>query len=190
LPRPGVTAAVEYEPRVDRRRSIRLAAYDYSQAGAYFITICTHDRELSLQAESVRDVVQSAWCGLPARFARVELDEFIIMPNHVHGIIILAGGEGSASAKGAASGAPTMGSVVRAFKSISAIEANRALGLSNRPFWQRNYYEHVIRDEEDLNAIRQYIRDNPGKWLEDPENPSNAWRGGRRRGAASSAATP
>jgi putative transposase len=73
---------------------------------------------------------------------------------------------------GAASGAPTLGRVVRALKSISGIEANRALGRSNRPFWQRDYYEHVIRDEEELNAIRQYIQDNPDNWLEDPENPS------------------
>jgi hypothetical protein len=78
-----------------------------------------------------------------------------------------------AASKGAASGAPTLGDVVRAFKSISAIEANKILGQSNRPFWQRNYYEHIIRDEKELTALRQYIRDNPGNWLDDPDNPSN-----------------
>ena len=70
-------------------------------------------------------------------------------------------------------GAPTLGDVVRAFKSISAIEANKILGQSNRPSWQRNYYEHIIRDEEQLTVLRQYIRDNPGNWLDDPDNPSN-----------------
>jgi len=156
---------MKYDPQIHHRRSIRLAGHDYSQAGAYFITICTHNGDLSLQDESVREVVRSAWCGLPDRFPGVALDEFVIMPNHIHGIIVLAGG--------AASGAPTLERIVRAFKSISAIGANRVLGRSNRPFWQRNYYEHIIRDDEELNAIRQYILDNPRNWPDDPENPSN-----------------
>jgi REP element-mobilizing transposase RayT len=156
---------VKYDPQVHHRRSVRLGGYNYSQAGAYFVTICTHDRELSLQAESVRDVVRSAWCGLPARFPGVALDEFVIMPNHIHGIIILEGG--------AASSAPTLGRVVRAFKSISGIQGNRVLGRSNRPFWQRSYHEHVIRDEGELDVVRQYIQANPGNWPDDPENPSN-----------------
>jgi REP element-mobilizing transposase RayT len=161
---------VGYDPRIHHRRSIRLAGYDYSQAGAYFVTICTHNRALSLQAEPVREVVRLAWCGLPARFPIVALDEFVIMPNHVHAIIILA----DAASRGAASSAPTtLGHVIRAFKSISAIEANKILGQSNRPFWQRNYYEHIIRDEEEVSALRQYIRDNPSNWLDDPDNPSN-----------------
>jgi REP element-mobilizing transposase RayT len=75
---------------------------------------------------------------------------------------------------GAASSAPTLGRVVRAFKSVSGIEANRVLGRSNRPFWQRSYYERIIRGEEELDAIRQYIQANPGNWPDDPENPSNA----------------
>ncbi len=169
---------MKYDPQIHHRRSIRLAGYDYSQAGAYFITICTHNRELSLQAEPVWEVVRLAWCGLPARFPVVALDEFVIMPNHIHGIIILP--EAAASRDAASSAptgikgrVPTLGHVLRAFKSISAIRANNILGQSNRPFWQRNYYEHIIRDEEELNVIRQYIRDNPRNWLDDPDNPSN-----------------
>ena len=171
--------AVAYDPRIHHRRPIRLTGYDYSQAGAYFITICTHNRELSLQAKPLREVVRLAWHGLPARFPAVALDEFVIMPNHIHGIIVLTGAASGAptgadaASGGAASSAPTLGRVVRAFKSISAIEANKILGQSSRPFWQRNYYEHIIRDEEELNLIRQYIRDNPGNWLDDPDNPSN-----------------
>ena len=91
------------------------------------------------------------------------------MPNHVHAIIILVDAAGAPLDRGAA----TLGHVVRAFKSISATEANKILGQSNRPFWQRNYYEHIIRDEEELTVLRQYIRDNPGNWLDDPDNPSN-----------------
>jgi REP element-mobilizing transposase RayT len=103
--------------------------FDYSQAGAYFVTICTHARELSLQVDSVRKAVHSAWDGLLLRFPGVTTDEFIIMPNHIHGIVVLEGG-------GAASSAPTLGRVIRAFKSISGI-GNRILGRANWPFWQR-----------------------------------------------------
>ena len=161
---------MKYDPQVYHRRSIRLPGYDYSQPGAYFVTICTDNRELSLQAHEVEEAVRLVWLGLPARFPRVVLDELVIMPNHLHGIIILAL---TAAGKGAASGAPTLGQIIRAFKSLAAIEANGILGSSGRPFWQRNYYEHVIRDEDELNIIRQYIRDNPRNWLDDPDNPSN-----------------
>jgi putative transposase len=178
---------MKYDPQIHDRRSIRLARYDYAQPGAYFVTICTYGRELSLQADQVKEAVHSVWLGLPARFPGVVLDEFVIMPNHVHGIIVLtpaaegdstpgegaASGRGRANSGGAASSAPTLGRVIRAFKSLAAIEANRVLGSSGRPFWQRNYYEHVIRDEDELNIVRQYIRDNPHNWLDDPDNPSN-----------------
>ncbi len=165
---------MKYDPQRHHRRSIRLSGYDYSQPGPYFVTICTHNRELSLEVEQVKDIVRSAWDSLPARFPHVMLDEFVIMPNHIHGIIIFAptaASRGSAQRRGAASNAPTLGPVVRAFKSLSAIEANRIMNRSERPFWQRNYYEHIIRGEDELNIIRQYIKDNPLKWDQDPDNP-------------------
>ena len=161
---------MKYDHLDHRRRSIRLQGFDYAQAGAYFLTICTDRRELVLQDEPVRQRVLSAWHEIPVRFPSVVLDEFVIMPNHVHGIIML---RGAASGSGAASSAPTLGRVVRAFKSVSAIAANEALGRSGQPFWQRNYYKHVIRDEEELNAVRRYIRENPLKWSDDPDNPAN-----------------
>jgi REP element-mobilizing transposase RayT len=158
-----------YDPDRHHRRSIRLPEYDYSQPGAYFVTVCTHDRQLSLEDERVQEVVRSVWEGLPARFPHVMLDEFVIMPNHMHGIVII---EDASWERGAASSAPTLGEIVRAFKSRSAIQANRVLNRSGG-FWQRNYYEHIIRNEDELNAIRQYIKDNPVKWAEDPDNPIN-----------------
>jgi len=166
---------MKYDPQIHHRRSVRLPGYDYSQPGAYFVTICTYNRELSLQADQVKEAVRSVWLGLPARFPRVVLDELVIMPNHLHGIIILAptAACGGAARKGAASSAPTLGAIIRAFKSISAILSNKILNRSGLPFWQRNYYEHVIRDEDELNIIRQYICDNPRNWLDDPDNPSN-----------------
>jgi REP element-mobilizing transposase RayT len=169
---------MKYDPQRHHRRSIRLFGYDYSQPGAYFVTICTYNRELSLEAEQVEEIVRSAWASLPARFPHVVLDEFVIMPNHIHGIVILVPTTGApldsdTASRGAASSAPTLGRVIRAFKSLSAIEANRIMNRSERPFWQRNYYEHIIRDEDELDIIRQYIRDNPLRWDQDPDNPVN-----------------
>jgi len=161
---------VKYDPQIHQRRSVRLQGFDHSQAGAYFVTVCTYNRELLLQDQGVQEAVSSTWLTLPARFPAVTLDEFMIMPNHMHGIIIL---RDAASGRGAASSAPTLGQVVRAFKSVSAIAANEALGRPCQPFWQRNYYEHVIRDEEELDAIRRYVRENPLKWSDDPDNPAN-----------------
>ena len=147
------------------------------------MTVCTYNRDLLLQVQEIQGVISSTWHTLPVRFPAVALDEFVIMPNHLHGIIILRGAASSAPAdralgggaanRGAASSAPTLGQVVRAFKSASAIEANQVLNRSGQPFWQRNYYEHVIRNDHDLNRIREYIRDNPLKWSDDPDNPSN-----------------
>jgi putative transposase len=162
---------MRYDPTVHHRRSIRLPGYDYSQSGAYFVAVCTNNRRLFLTNDTVRDVVQSTWNRLPSRFRNLSLDEFIIMPNHVHGILVLAAEPADVPGK-----RDTLSAVVGAFKSISAILANRALGRSGVPFWQRNYYEHVIRSEEKLNQIRQYIRDNPAKWAEDPNNPYNIRR--------------
>ncbi len=156
-----------YDPEVHHRRSIRFQGFDYAQPGTYFVTICTHGRELSLIEHAVQDVVQRAWDSLVKRFPTVGLDEFVIMPNHVHGIIFLNRDAG----EGGASPAPALGDVLCAFKSISAIAANGILARAGRPFWQRNYYERIIRDDVELNRIRQYIVDNPRMWAEDPNNP-------------------
>lgn len=167
---------MKYDPERHHRRSTRLHGYNYSRPGAYFVTVCTHNRDLLLENEAAQEAVIGAWQGLPTRFPAVALDEFVIMPNHVHGIVVL--GE-VGELEGAAGRAPTnrtrpaLGDVVLAFKSLSAIRANQILKRTGLPFWQRNYYERVIRDEQELGRIRQYIRDNPLRWDEDPENPSN-----------------
>jgi REP element-mobilizing transposase RayT len=153
---------VKYDPAIHHRHSIRLPEYDYSAAGYYYVTICTHNRETILDLPGVGRVVHDAWHGLPGRFAGIGLDEFIAMPNHVHGIVIFRDGAAGF----------TLGDVLRAFKSVSAIEANRHLGRSGRPLWQRNYFERVIRNERELEAVRQYIRDNPLNWDVDPQNPA------------------
>jgi putative transposase len=165
-----------YDPDRHHRRSIRLQKYDYAQVGAYFVTFCVQDRECVLGEVTGDDVnlsdagemVAQVWDDLPSRFPGVELDAWVVMPNHVHAIVVIAG---EVARQGAASSAPPLGQVMRTVKSVSAIACNRALDREGLPFWQRNYYERVIRDEEELNGIRRYIAENPTRWAEDPENP-------------------
>lgn len=158
---------MKYNPDVHHRRSIRLKNYDYSQAGAYFITLCVQNRECLLgeivdkhmHLSPTGENVFLQWTNLPQRFSGLELDVFVVMPNHFHAIISV-----NPVGQGAASSAPTIGKILRAFKSISAVEGNRLLNRSNQPFWQRNYWEHVIRNEKELMMLRQYIVDNPAQW--------------------------
>jgi REP element-mobilizing transposase RayT len=123
-------------------------------------------------------LVQTVWDELPARCHGAYLDAFVVMPNHIHGILFIVGAGLALPLKGAASSAPTrsrphtLGNALRAFKSISAIGVNRALSRSGQPLWQRNYYEHVIRSEESLNRIQEYIGTNPFRWELDRENPA------------------
>ena len=169
------------------RRSVRLKGFDYSRAGAYFVTVVCKDRACLLGIVDAGDLrlnaagrqVREVWQHLAGRFPSVVMDACVIMPNHVHGIVVLAPqveravGAGLALlAAGAASSAPTLSDVVRAFKSVSAIAANRALGRSGQPLWQRSYYDRVIRDEEELQRYRQYVAENPLKWALDRENPT------------------
>jgi len=114
------------------------------------------------------------WDELPDRFSGLELDAFMVMPNHVHGVIVLVGaGLALPNQEGAASGAPTLGDTARVFKSLSAVRVNRFL-MRTGPLWQRNYYEHIIRNENSLNKVREYIINNPAQWEFDRENPAGA----------------
>jgi len=166
-----------------RRRSIRLRDYDYSEAGAYFVTICAQDRRLlfgTVDEAAVRltacgEIVQAAWESLPARYPHISLDLFVVMPNHVHGIIVLVHPDDLAveatGLKATPSRRHAVPEIVRAFKTFSARKVNEQRGTPGEPVWQRNYYEHVVRDEKDLRRIQEYILNNPAAWAEDPENP-------------------
>jgi putative transposase len=106
------------------------------------------------------------------RSGKMTVHDFVIMPNHFHGILRIVDAMPS---RGAASSAPTvdrpkLGEIIRAFKSLSAIEINRILSRRGEAVWQRNYYEHIIRDEKDFQTVREYIRENPVCWNLDPEN--------------------
>lgn len=161
-----------HQPTPRRRRSMRLQGYDYAQAGAYFTTICTEDRlclfgavtDGAMRLSAAGELAATVWSALPLRFPHIDLDAFVIMPNHIHGIIVLAGR------------APTIGKMVGAFKSLFALEYIRGIRSNKWPVfdgrvWQRNYYEHVIRDDSDLKRIRRYIEENPLRWELDEENP-------------------
>jgi REP element-mobilizing transposase RayT len=186
-----------YDPDRHHRRSIRLRGFDYSQNGVYFVTPCVHNREAILgtvhdgavELSVVGAAIERAWLEIPNRFPFVVLDEYVIMPNHVHALLAFTDIEPdvnrSCSAVAAGSVPPdsswrtgpakvTLGRVLRAYKSLSAIQANRLLGRTSQPFWQRDYYDRIVRDDEELQAIRAYIRRNPSLWGDDPANPGIA----------------
>ena len=184
-------------PADRRRRSIRLHGYDYRQAGAYFVTICTHNRaplfgEIrgdEMELNEVGRTVWKCWTAIPDHYPHAKIDAFIVMPNHVHGIIFIGDDATNFKRDGVAdvgannysplqpigqqfrSPSKTLGSIVRGFK-IGVTKWFRA-NTDIFPVWQRNYYEHVIRDETALHDIRQYIIHNPAKWTDDPDNPRN-----------------
>ena len=170
---------MKFDPDKHHRRSIRLKEYDYSQPGAYFITICTKDRGCALgeisngnmYLNNAGQIVQSVWGKLPNRFEGTGLDAFVIMPNHIHGIITV----------GAIHELPLhphrrkmlIPKVIGYFKMNTAKQINQLRDTTGTPLWQRNYYEHIIRNEEALAEIRQYITNNPVRWENDEENPTN-----------------
>ena len=182
---------MKYYPDVHHRKSIRLKEYDYSQPGAYFITICTDNKELYFeQYPQLKQMVNRQWHEITSRFDNIQLDEFIIMPNHIHGIIFVgatlavapnnrAGARPAPTIapnnRAGARPAPTIGEIIGMFKSLCVhdwlkyIKENR-IDIVGK-FWQRNYYEHVIRKEDELNKIREYIQNNPQRWHLDRENP-------------------
>ncbi len=174
------------------RHSIRLQHYDYSQAGAYFVTVCVHARECLLGeiVDSVMilndhgKVVEECWNDIEPHFNDVELDSFVIMPNHIHGIITFVGAgfprpdEKLITGLKGAEIAPlqkhrTLGNVVAYFKYQSTKRINLSRRTPSFAVWQRNYYEHIVRDEIDLNRIRDYIQHNPVRWTEDENSPMN-----------------
>ncbi|MGH7802166.1 MAG: transposase [Thermodesulfobacteriota bacterium] len=168
---------MKYNPDIHHRKSIRLKEYDYSQLGAYFITICTHNKELYFeQYPELKQIVSRQWQEIPDRYTNIQLDEFIVMPNHIHGIMIVGATLAVAQKNRAgARPAPTIGEIIGTFKSrcvhnwLKYIKENRIDSVGK--FWQRNYYEHIIRNQDELNKIREYIQNNPLEWHLDRENP-------------------
>ncbi len=187
-----------YNPVLHHRQSTRLQGRDYSQPGAYFITVCTYKKEkffgdivngeMNLNIPGQYAFYQ--WKNLPDRFPNIDLDEFIIMPNHIHGIIVIRTdmGEGSdirdsetkerlisdpsplqsnenIRVNGTVPG--SLGAIIQNFKSSTSRKINAIPNMKNIKLWQVNYYDHIIGDEKDYARIVHYIRNNPQEWEKD-----------------------
>jgi len=165
-----------------------LAGYDYGQAGAYFITVCVQGRKClfgeivdgEMRLNDQGKIIQEEWLRTGIVRPNVELDVFIIMPNHLHGIINLLNVGATRRVAPTAMRRPrgpmagSLGAILGQFKSITTKRIKKHGYNYSSQIWQRNYYEHVIRNEDELEKIREYIVYNPSKWATDPENPETA----------------
>ena len=157
---------------------------NYSQAGAYFVTICTKNHESIfgemdegiMRLSPAGEIVEAFWKDLPSRYPNVELDTFVVMPNHIHGVIMMSVGAIHELPLCQQTGRRRMllPKIVGYIKMNTAKRINRLRNAHGVPVWQRSYYEHVIRNEKFLNDTRQYIAENPLRWALDEENQSNA----------------
>ncbi len=173
-----------------RRSPLRLRGFDYSQPGAYFVTVCTQSRETRfgvvvdgvMRLSTEGKIVGGTWLCLPDHYPDVQMDVFVVMPNHVHGIVILGGhvGAGLKPAPTSCGGGLTvepvgrhhsLSEIVRGSKTFSARGVNNLRGTPGAPVWQRGFYEHVLRDDADLDRVRRYIEAIPIRWAADEENP-------------------
>ena len=164
------------------RKSNRLQTYDYSHAGYYFVTICTHNRvnyfgEIDrdqMELSNIGQIAKDCWQHIPEHFENTALDEFVVMPNHIHGIIILVGDADLRPLQQQTAERSDMylSKIIHGFKSsVSRIIKRR---WKDHIFaWQRSFYDHVIRSDESLDDIRTYIKNNPMNWESDKENPAS-----------------
>jgi REP element-mobilizing transposase RayT len=180
---------MKYDPQKHHRRSIRLKGYDYTQSGAYFVTICAYQR-MHVFGEIVNgemilndtgEIARDEWFKTEKLRPYVELyeDEFVVMPNHAHGIIWIVENVGTRRRRvptAESFGKPVKGSIptiVRAYKSAVTYAVNGAQGVRGAVLWQKNYYEHIIRNDRELNNIGWYILNNPLNWQLDRDNLQN-----------------
>lgn len=144
-----------------QRKSPRLQGYDYSQSGTYFVTICTHKRYFHF-GDILGDMMKYSllglsaikfWKSIPEHYKSIELDYFVVMPNHIHGILVLE------------DNSPKLGIIIGTYKAAVTRTA-RQNGIFHK-IWQSSYHDHIVRNEKSLNYIRQYVLYNPEKWAED-----------------------
>ena len=171
-----------------QRKTIRLKDYDYSKVNLYFITVCTLNREYifgqmirnnsagyKIVLNRAGEIVNNYWEEISRYFTSVETEEFVIMPNHIHGIIKINDigdnvGAGFPRPSTGYKDKPSLGQIIAYFKYQSTKNINQISGTAGKQIWQRNYYEHIIRGEDDLQKIRKYIIYNPQKWESDIDN--------------------
>ncbi len=175
---------------ISHRRSIRLKGFDYATPCAYFLTICTLNkncclgeiREKQFHPSAIGEMTRKWWYLLPSKFPAVRLDSEVVMPNHLHGILILSNVPVGAdqcvrpARLLSKSQIPALSRVVQWFKTMTTNEYLRQIKQGELPrstgkLWQRNYFEHIIRHPAALENIRTYIEENPSRWALDTENP-------------------
>jgi putative transposase len=174
-------------PDHPERKSPRLQCYDYSRPGAYFITACTKNRHFLFEAKDAQIRVLLAWYSVLDIFANIELGEFVVMPNHIHGIIwILPEGAYRLHPGVWKNDDPrrdeqllvptgiveyeTLSNIVGAFKTMAARQVNQLRNVTGMPVWQRSFYDRIVRNDHELECIQNYIRMNPVKWVGDRDN--------------------
>lgn len=174
---------MRYDPYHHRRRSIRLRGYDYTAPGASFLTVIVRDRAQLLGQivegravlSTAGQIVETVWRRMPRHFPRVSLDAFVIMPDHIHGIIVLSGESGPATTEREGRPAGTrpgsLSAVVQSLKSASTRRINQTLEAPGGRVWQEDSYECIVRDEAELERIRRYITANPSRWDGDDAAP-------------------
>jgi REP element-mobilizing transposase RayT len=194
---------MSYDPEIHHRKSIRLRGYDYSAPGRYFVTICAQEKAClfggiadgQIALNDYGRIVENVWKELPSHFPLVELDRFVVMPNHFHAIAVIVdprgnecrGGFSPSNVSDSESGRGTpplcaLGDVIRWFKYESTKRINELRGMAGRRIWQRNYYEHIILSDKSYWRIRDYIVDNPKNWVKDKLHPDSDWQTNNWRG--------
>lgn len=173
---------MKFDPQKHHRRSIRLKGYDYTQAGAYFVTMVTYQREPlfgeiangEMRLSPMGQIAEEHWRAIPDHFPYVELGAYVVMPNHVHGIIVIHPvgathwvAPTTTTANGPKRG--SIGAIIGAYK--SSVTRRIQNELNETAVWQRNYYEHIIRNEAEYHRIHRYIESNVENWINDNENP-------------------
>jgi REP element-mobilizing transposase RayT len=158
--------------QMHQRHSIRLPGYDYAQGGAHYITLCTarrarlfgHIAAGRMTLSALGRAAEEEWLQTPQIRPNVDLDAFVVMPDHFHAVVVIAERADVATASGFRSPSHTLGAIVRGFKAAVTRQANTLWQTSGMIVWQRNYYEHIVRDDADLDRIRRYIAANPTRW--------------------------
>ncbi len=156
-----------FDPERHHRRSIRLRDHDYRSPAAYFVTAVTANRDCLFADAGLRSIVERCWLAIPRYFAHAALDAWVILPNHLHGVVVIQAAPTSAAHLQAGS----LGAIIGNFKSVSTRRVNRVRQTPAAPVWQRNYYERIVRNDDELQRIRTYIAANPMRWSLDRENP-------------------
>jgi len=181
---------MRYDPEKHHRRTTRLQGYDYSQPGAYFVTLVTVGRACLFGSAPQGEmhftesgaIVAKEWKSLASRYPNVQPDEWVVMPNHLHRTVVIVESDAVGRCRGGSRTAPTghvpgickpLGGLIGAFKTMSTKRINASRGTPGCLVWQGNFIDRVLRDDGELDRIRRYIALNPARWTDDQENPSH-----------------